>query len=283
MGGQGNQMFQYAFGRYFAIKNNTSLYLDLSILEDKTPRIDFTIRDYKLDVYNLKAKKISRMQRFICFNRYLRKIRRFFGIGFNEITEHQIGFDKELLKLQGHLFLTGYWQSEKYFSEISQHIREEFKLKEKFKPENQIINKILNTESVSIHIRRGDYVNNATNASIYCECDNVYYEKAINIIERSVHKPLHFYIFSDDAAWVRLNFRLTSPYDIISNENQNQAYQELQLMSLCKHNIIANSSFSWWAAWLNNNPSKIVIAPIKWFRDKDANSKDITPEEWIKI
>jgi len=197
------------------------------------------------------------------------------------IRERYFHFDPQIIRKYNYAIFDGYWQSEKYFIDIKNIITEELSLKKKYidEIEKNLINKIKNNNSVSIHIRRGDYVNDKTTNLHHGTCPLDYYHRAIKIILANNKKSI-FFIFSDDIDWVKKNLKLLHPSFFISG---NKDYEDLFLMSLCKHNIIANSSFSWWAAWLNNNPNKTVAAPKKWFNNPHQNTKDLIPKPWIKI
>jgi hypothetical protein len=161
-------------------------------------------------------------------------------------------------------------------------VRKEFTLKEPLSAISQeYTNKILDTKNaVSIHIRRGDYVLNTSTNKHHGVCNLDYYEAAVEYIREKI-ESLTFFIFSDDIAWVKENLKLDNAVFVSSPEIKD--YEELILMSKCKHNIIANSSFSWWGAWLNQNPDKIVIAPRQWTTKKTADELDILPKSWIQI
>lgn len=172
----------------------------------------------------------------------------------------------------------GYYQSEKYFKEITNIIRKDFTFPKPVDIINQkLINQIDNTESVSIHIRRGDYLNIPNTQNI---CSISYYKKAINLILKNISNP-QFYIFSNDINWCKQHLQIDKAIFISNNTGKN-SFIDMQLMSCCKHNIIANSTFSWWGAWLNNNPNKIIISPNKWMNDTNGTG-DIIPNDWIKI
>ncbi|MCK4744844.1 alpha-1,2-fucosyltransferase, partial [Candidatus Parcubacteria bacterium] len=197
------------------------------------------------------------------------------------ITKEQHShFDSKILKLIGNIYLDGYWQSEKYFKNIENSIRKEFTLKNDLQLKaKKLLRKIKNTESISIHIRRNDYISHKPANQYHGVCHLSYYKKAINVIIKKIDDP-HFFVFSDDIDWCKKNLKIKFPTIFVEG---NKDYEDLILMSKCKHNIIANSTFSWWGAWLNNNPNKIVIAPKKWFRKKSINTKDLIPKTWIKI
>ena len=290
MGGLGNQMFQYAFGRMLAEKNNTQVLLDLSSF--KKQQVNITTRKYELDIFNLNTKIATKNdKRFIAFPSYrfkeylINMLSKLFVKNINKIQyikEISCEYNPDIILDCDNIYLEGYWQSEKYFKDIESIIRSNFNFNLKAERENEIIgNKILSEYSVSIHIRRGDYVNNYKTNIHHGECSLEYYEDAISLINKKVKDPV-YYIFSDDIEWAKRNIKMNVSKTFINNNN-GRDYEDLRLMSQCRHNIIANSSFSWWGAWLNNNPDKIIIAPKRWFNDKSINTNDIIPKEWIKI
>ena len=136
--------------------------------------------------------------------------------------------------------------------------------------------------SVCIHIRRGDYVEDIITNQFHGVCNLDYYYRSIEYIASKIKNP-YFFVFSDDPLWVKQNLILKYPCDYIDQNFGKKDYEDMRVISKCKHNIIANSSFSWWGAWLNINPNKIVIAPKNWFKSKAINTKDLIPESWFKI
>ena len=185
--------------------------------------------------------------------------------------------------LRPYRYYRGYWQNEGYFVDIEPMIREAFQfniniLSEKTKA---IASKMNRELSVSIHVRRGDYENLPEAKAMHggiCSLD--YYHKAIDFIRQRLGSNICFYLFSDDVNWMEENLQLENRCIIDWNQGED-SWQDMYLMSCCRHHIIANSSFSWWAAWLNPNKSKIVLTPNKWFNHTDAVG--IVPESWIKI
>lgn len=291
LGGLGNQMFQYAFGRQLAIINSTCLKVDLRTLNDNTPRDNFTYRNYELDCFNLNAEIAGErdLNKFVPvkskLKRIINRVKKFTGI-IKFINEDKFSFQPEVLTTGKNIYLKGYWQSEKYFGQISEKIKEDFTLKECYLNRISLTESIirikeviLKTDSVAVHFRRGDYVTNPLTSQHHGVCSNKYYQDAICLLKSKIGKP-HFFLFSDEPEWLKTNFTLREPFTIIEN---NPGFVDLYLMSLCKHNIIANSSFSWWGAWLNNNPEKIIIAPYKWFREPAINTHDLIPEGWIRL
>jgi len=272
LGGLGNQMFQYAVGRHLSIKNSDSLMLDLTDLL-KREDIDYTPREFELDIFDVKyTGKILASERRTFKERFALKYLT------RRVDEIDYIFDPEVLGLKGNLYLNGFWQNEKYFNGIEDIIRQDFTLKAKVLPLNDLtVKKISSINSVSVHFRRGDYLSNPTAKNIHGVVEVGYYKKALTKISELVESP-HFFIFSDDIDWVRENFVFEQEHTFISHDAC--AAYDMHLMSLCKHNITANSSFSWWGAWLNRNPDKIVISPQQWI---NAIQTEIVPEHWMKF
>ncbi|MCU4165570.1 alpha-1,2-fucosyltransferase [Carboxylicivirga caseinilyticus] len=291
IGGLGNQMFQLAFGKVLSIKNKTKLKLDTHALEENNASTNsFTAREYELSIfvgetlqiannrdievfYNKKPQIIKRLKKY--FNKYIRNVR----ILVDDNSPHQ-----KLLIKSKYIYLNGYWQSEFYFSEYKTEIFELFQFPSLPVEYTRIQFEISQCNSVSIHIRRGDYASSSYINSIHGLLPMSYYKSSINTIQ-DLYPESHFFIFSDDIEWVKLNFDSNHKQTIVDTSRSNEAHIDMQLMSLCKHNIIANSSYSWWAAWLNQNENKTVIAPKKWFADNkknDTQTKHIIPRAWIQ-
>lgn len=276
MGGIGNQMFQYTAGRCLAIQNKTNLKLDITLLLDRNPRKDFTYRNYELGAFNIQENFVSPLEnKILRVKQILRMI--------NTVKEPHYHFYESMLSVPDNSYLVGYWQSEKYFKDVEDIIRNEFTVKLKAEGINKKIAEEINScEAISIHIRRGDYVSNPETNKYHGLCSLEYYQKAIKKITSYIENP-HFYIFSDDPEWTQKNLDFEYPFKFITHNGSLKGYEDLRLMSLCRYNIIANSSFSWWGAWLNRNPEKIVIAPRKWFNDPSINTDDLIPKSWIRI
>lgn len=281
-------MFQYAFGKALAIKNNTELTLSTSYLQSKLPFKRWTTpMQYELDIFRLKANLeenifSNKLYPFAKMEHLLRE--KMNDSKMNVVKETQFHFQPALLDAPDNSFVKGNFQSEKYFESIESVIRDEFKFTKQLDLENlKWKNEILNSNSVSIHIRRGDYISLKQNANKFAQIPLSYYQSAITYISQNLPSSV-FFVFSDDIKWVKENLISDAPLHFIENNNTPQtSHFDMQLMSLCKHNIICNSTFSWWSAWLNNNPQKMVIAPQNWFADISINSQDIIPDEWIKL
>ncbi len=282
MGGLGNQLFQYAAGRHLALLNNTPLFLDTTFLESTLEGT--TVRKYELGAFNILAEiadeKLFQNFHGSEFSKPDRMLTKIISFGkYNKYKSYEYGFDANLLKLKGNYYLKGFFQSEKYFKEIGLTIRKELMIKDDFIPkDDQLIQDIKNNNSVAIHIRRGDYIRNLSSMEAHGLCTKDYYTKSIEYMKRELGNDLHFYLITDDAKWVQQEMRWDINCTLIENKT---TIEDFYLMSLCKHNIIANSTFSWWAAWLNNNENKKVILPKHWLNNLLSESIDIAPKNWI--
>lgn len=285
-GGLGNQLFQYAAGKSLAEKYNVALKLDLSHIK-ADPKGAYTKRELELNDFNVVYTEATEEEVkpyiSIASNKYLRVLCRKFPALFKKayITESGNLFHANFNSYKDNTYLDGFWQSEKYFSAIRPQLLKELTIREVL-PEalNVYLQQIKNSNSVSLHVRRGDYVNNQTVNSFHGTMDLSYYENALNSIKAkySVDK---LFIFSDDIVWCKQNMKFSIDTIFVEFESAVAGSMEMMLMSNCKHNIIANSSFSWWAAWLNQNNEKMVVAPKKWFINID--NPDIYPQTWIKL
>lgn len=287
MGGMGNQMFQYAAARRIAEVRKTQIKLDLSFLMAAPPDHTVIKRNYELGVLSIIESFASEPEiKDIFFKNYGKLISRFrekiLPTWF--VREPHFNYQDFLKKAPSRTYLDGYWQTEKYFIDIDAIIRKEFSFKIKPDSQNQaILDQIKNTGfPVSLHVRRGDYVSNPYTLSYHGLCDMEYYRNAVGIISQRIQNP-HFFIFSDEPDWVKDNLEIDFPKTYIDHNKGSKSYEDMRLMSSCKHHIIANSSFSWWGAWLNPDPGKIVIAPRKWFNNDQVDSRDLIPETWIKL
>ena len=278
-GGLGNQMFQYAFGRAVAEKLKTTLKLDLNWFNEENR---LSARNYELSCFNVQenfasdeeiefCKMQKRNSMFGPMRKLLGKPKYYVG---NYVEKELFVYEKEVFNQCINTYFDGHWQCYKYLEKIREILLQEFSPKKNLKGIN-------NANSVSIHVRRGDYIHNSEVNKVHGLCSPDYYNRAINTIASKVINP-HFFLFSDDIDWVKKNFQINYPATAIDCNDINSGYIDMMLMKDCKHNILANSSFSWWGAWLNKNPEKIVIAPDKWFND-DRNTNDLILEDWIRI
>ncbi|MCX6175445.1 MAG: alpha-1,2-fucosyltransferase [Ignavibacteriales bacterium] len=196
--------------------------------------------------------------------------------------ERSLSYDDNYLLSLKDVYFWGYWQSEKYFKSIEGILRKEISLINKLDVQNAELAKLIaNSESVCVHIRNGDYFYDEKIRNNIGILPIEYYYIAIDCILREVNNP-HFYIFSNNIKWVNENFKIKQPHTIISN-NSEKSHLDLYLMSQCKHFITANSSFSWWGAWLSDAKNKIVYTPNPWCKNPLYNPVDIHPSNWKKI
>lgn len=280
MGGLGNQMFQYAAGRALALKLGTKLSVDLSFLQRPTEGA-YTKRDYELCIFSGSPRTNGFVE-----NIYIRlagKIRR--KLNWPPILplifqENNMDYDARFADLRDPVILIGYWQSEKYFRQFRRTLLDDFNITAARSTEARAIHYDIQRQHspVALHFRRGDYVTLASAAAVHGAMSNAYYESAIALVLKKVPQA-HFFIFSDDPKWVSENIRLPNATIIKGLK----AYEDLWLMSSCRHNIIANSSFSWWGAWLGTQKDKIVIAPKYWFQDREVKTPDLIPDSWIRL
>lgn len=283
-GGLGNQMFQYATAR--SITKTKNIIVDLSFLNaNNHSNIEFTARGYELNVF-----KNLRMLRT---NRILVRLLRNPGFGyrllqfFSKIKPGKVitlrnAIPKSKLNSASLIYMDGYFQEPSLFESIRSTLLNDFDLNHLGKTAAHTIGDIIaSTNSISIHIRRGDYLKPSIN-EVHGILPWDYYKNAIEKMNLNVENPIYF-IFSDDPEWCVKNIILP-PNQQSYFISGNSMYEDLRLMASCKHNIIANSTFSWWGAWLNKNPEKSIIAPKDWFKNTVLNSANkIIPENWIKI
>lgn len=281
-GGLGNQLFQYATGYALARASNGELLIDTTRLDGTSPIPGDTYRPYALDAFHIPTRRASSEQ--------IRTVRHPFGTASRIIEivtlklfrRYYIGWDPSVLKRRGNVYLNGYFQSPKYFESERDALLKIFSLREEFGLEaRRIFAQIQASDAVSIHVRRGDYVANTKPHDTPDICSLEYYAKAVAKIRERISNPVWF-VFSDDMSWVTRNLALPGRTVYVSGNTIPDAH-ELMLMAECDHNIIANSSFSWWGAWLNQNPLKIVVAPMPWFNTKKDQHKDLIPESWIRL
>ena len=286
IGGLGNQMFQYATGRSLAHKLNTELKLDISGFER------YTLRRYELSPFNIVENFATNDD--ICATKYRARslaVRIIDKISnksphpgkFYFREKRLFHFDSAVLDLSDGFYLEGSWQSPLYFQNIEDVIRKDFTLKGALSEASlNVESKIKSCNSFSLHIRRGDYVQNPETNKVHGVCDMRYYEDAVEyLLER--FDNLYCFIFSDEPDWAKDNLRLPCPVTVVGHNGQNKDYEDMILLSCCTHHIIANSTFSWWGAWLGNAPDKIVVAPKKWTNAPEYDVKNLIPGGWVQL
>ena len=273
-GGLGNQLFQYAAGRALAERHGVQLRLDLRALHNRNTTD--TPRSYALAPFAVTGSlaswldlRVIAIQERVGIAAKLKEV----GHGYNA------AFDQA-----GHrIYLEGYWQTERYFTSIEPTIRQEFRLLSSLSQQNAaLLDAISGGNAISVHVRRGDYASNPVTNAYHGLIGLEYYTAAAERIIGEV-SDAHFYVFSDDQEWAHSNLRLPGPMTFVGRHTVNDAHEDLRLMSACQHHIIANSSFSWWGAWLSDRPGKVVIAPRSWFRDSTIDTSDVCPSTWIRL
>jgi hypothetical protein len=279
-GGLGNQMFQFAYGYARALRLNAELQLDLSYFDKDARHGGFAIERFELSdkaeliKLGFWSKTLVKLEEQV-----IGRVDRVRGIVHEERT-----LENRFFKYGSQLYLNGFWQNPSLFDVYTQQIKRAFRLKS-FDYSSEFLNvksEILHSQSVGVHFRRGDYVSDKNAASVHGVLGEAYYLKAVQKIEESIECPRYF-VFSDDikAAKKELDFLENAVFvDSVSDS----MVADMHLMSLCKYNIIANSTYSWWSAWLNDNDMKMVVAPKQWFSNQEKNQQcKIIPSEWITV
>lgn len=284
-GGLGNQMFQYAAGRALADRLGVELLLDTRAFEHALAFQPFTRRAYALSPFKLRARLATAADLkgwpvwVVEIGMRLRFVRPLFRRWH---FESAITYDPGLRTLHEPVCLVGYWQSERYFIDFADGIRADFTLRDRLCGANARLLELAHSAgSVSLHVRRGDFVGLKNAAQVHGLCSIDYYRHAIDLVRKRCPE-CHFLIFSDDPQWACAELPLDASAVFVTG-NAEKPEQDLILMSACNHHIIANSSFSWWGAWLAVNPSKIVIAPKQWFLNAPHDISDLIPDGWIRM
>lgn len=288
MGGLGNQLFQYSLGRRLSIERGSDLILDLKLVGRDYE--DIYAHDFQLDDFDINAEVTDSSDRQLGPDEVRRKAvkgasmlsPRLSTMLFGEYRETaQYEFDPAVLNLSGDVTLHGYWQSWKYFDTIREELLSELTLKNGSSVENQRLeSEIAVSTAVSLHVRRGDYVN------MGMDLPPAYYRRALQRITEDLNNPTVF-VFSDDMEWVRQNESEVVPdSDIeiryVTGNSIEDPHEDMRLMWSCDHNVISNSTFSWWGAWLNRKDEKRIVAPQSWF-SQDVSELDIVPPEWDTV
>jgi hypothetical protein len=286
--GLGNQMFQYAAGLSLSERLNVPLLLEISWFDDtskhQTPR-NFELSNYNIDLSFADAALIDRDFRFKGSNlmqRIRNKWNRTQPLHRQRIyQEAHFHYDTNFDQLTSPVMISGYWQSERYFKPIESIIRETFIL-DIPKHLEHWVSSMQEGISVSIHIRRGDMISNPDVTRVHGYCNLDYYLRAISFMNERYNK-VRYFVFSDDLAWCKSNLPAELDLVFVEGNSGNEAYWDIQLMRNCHHHIIANSSFSWWGAWLNPTKEKIVIAPVQWFAQSPHQTHDLIPSSWVRL
>lgn len=286
IGGLGNQMFQYAAGRALSLERGIPLRLDISDFANYELHQGFELQrvfNCTADIANetdvrrtLGWQFMSSVRRVVSRSSMAALRRKAF------VIEPHFHYWPGIKNVPSDCYLMGYWQSEKYFLAAAAQIRKDFSFRSPLEHANSEFSKQIDqTCAVSLHVRRGDYVHNSKTAATYELCSLDYYNASIRHVAERVHNP-NFFIFSDDITWAKSNLKIDYPSQYVEHNHGAGSYNDMRLMSLCKHNIIANSSFSWWGAWLNPSFEKIVVAPKQWFASQ-TDLRDLFPKDWVTL
>jgi hypothetical protein len=280
-GGLGNQLFQYAAGRTIALETGRKLLLDPSAYREDR------LRSYQLDHFAIAARPLRagdvpllKLRRSRLRGLVPRRWR--YGIVREAFPARVPVWPEAPVDDAGTPYLIGYWQSERYFAAVADTIRRELRVKAAPDGANaRLLDEIAACDAVAIHVRRGDYVSNPAATAYHGLCGLEYYAAAIRRLSGKVSQP-HFFVFSDDLDWVRENLDTGHPTTWVG-DNADTPWEDLRLMAACRHFIVANSSFSWWGAWLGAWPGKQVIAPARWFRADHGGEGEIVPAGWLRM
>jgi len=280
-------MFQYASAYACAYRMKAVLQLATDMFDDYRLHQGFELNDiFSISVPVCTAnelKKVLGWRTMPSVRKLLSRYRQLSYLDGNAVFEPHFEYWVDLDNfISNKSYIHGYWQSERYFKNQAGLIRKEFQFRNAPDQLNSVVlHEIQKAPSASIHVRRGDYLN-AKTATVHSLCSEEYYFKAIKLLQACI-PGIRFFVFSDDVGWVK---QVLVPHYkemvVVDHNRKKNSFNDMLLMSKCEHHIIANSSFSWWGAWLNPNPDKIVIAPSKWFTN-NKNSADIIPKEWMRI
>ncbi|TRZ49946.1 alpha-1,2-fucosyltransferase [bacterium] len=285
-GGLGNQLFQYATGRALAIRKGVALKLDTSWFGNQSKR-QYQLSHFKItaaiatpdEVAKLRGENVSGIRAWV--SRYLQSLRPYYKRSV--FNEQYFYFDTLVFNAARDVYLEGYWGSEKYFTVVAETIRSELTVKDPWDDENWgMYQQICEVDSISLHVRRGDYANDPANNQAFGTCALEYYYQALALLIGRLRNP-HVFVFSDDIEWVQKNLVLKAPHTYMSHNGPGREYEDLRLMSHCRNHITANSTFSWWGAWLSPFQDKIVIAPKRWYRNMNRDTRDLLPRDWIQV
>jgi len=286
IGGLGNQMFQYASGRALSLVRNTPFKLDIQDFACYELHNGFELKRIfglqtelasENDIRDVLGWRAHPLVRTRLFREQLKILR-----GGKLFVDTQFSSWREIFEVPDSCYVMGNWQTEMYFKDVKDTIRSDFTFKFPLIGENAALAKKINSSvAVSLHVRRGDIAANPASLAFHGLCSLEYYQRAIEYLAARVPN-LEFYVFSDDIPWVKENLKLPYPCSYIDHNKGIDSYNDMHLMSLCRHHIIANSSFSWWGAWLNSSEDKVVVAPKLWFA-AEFDSSDIIPVGWVKL
>jgi hypothetical protein len=283
-GGLGNQMFQYALGRALQHRRGDELRLDVTYLLGSSVFKWDVPRSYDLDVFQLQS-AFSYVPRLLRRASWTLDEAEAVPKRQTFVEEKEFGFHPGILDLtEPNLYLDGYWQSESYFAEIQREIRAAFQFRMPLSPAGrQMAHMLASVNSVCVNVRRGDYVTSESTRNTLGFVGEDFYRRGVDWIKANIPDPWLF-VNSDDMPWCREHLKFDLPTTYFGEECAGWKFgEQLQLMTMCKHFLIPNSTFAWWAAWLGTRDGKLVACPRRWFRNESISSKDLIPPSWVTL
>ena len=280
LGGLGNQLFQYAAARALALRNGSSVGLDLRSLPPPPHHLSYALHHFAVQAETeppgLPPERTTPLRYMIWRT----------GLGSPHfLRERGLHVNLPVLRASDDTYLHGYFQSESYFADHLKQLRQELRIVTPPDLRNsEWLERITgDPQSLSVHIRRGDYVAVGKASNTHGTCDAAYYSRAITHLRMMTGGDVRAYVFSDDPAWVKANLSLDAEMEVVGHNGPTAHYEDLRLMSACRYHIIANSTFSWWGAWLDDRQDKAVIAPQRWFATNGPSNPDILPADWVRV
>ncbi|OCP36447.1 alpha-1,2-fucosyltransferase [Ensifer sp. LC163] len=282
LGGLGNQMFQYAAGRSLASASGQTLKLDLTEMQSYKTWA-FGLEQFAIQAESARAEEVPARPGKGLFNKVKSRLLPT-APACIVAKERANTFDATILDLRGPVHLQGYWQTEKYFASVAGVVRQEFQLKAPFSASrHEVLQQVRAADApISVHVRRGDYVSNPSANAVHGTCEPEWYAEAMRQMAARLDNP-SFFVFSDDPAWARANLPSSASMVVVEPQADGKDGEDMHLMAACRAHIIANSTFSWWGAWLNPRADKHVIAPTQWFRSREHDASDILPSTWQRL
>ncbi|MEY3541828.1 MAG: hypothetical protein RLZZ204_640, partial [Bacteroidota bacterium] len=275
----GNQLFQYAAGLSLSLKHQTQLKTAVQFKNSDTSR-SLGLSHFNLNLIEATREDVNQLYSGSAVDRAIQAVlpAQFKHVYKEKHFAYQSGFEK----LGSNVYLKGYWQSERYFSTIANQVKDIFTLQPQcYSNILPLIEEIKRNESVSIHVRKGDYLLHPY-SDYYASLESTYYNNALAALQENLPQ-LKLYVFTDDPKWVEENLALPQPFTLISGVQTRSMYEDFQAMLSCKYHIIANSSFSWWTAWLSARKGKKVVAPKEWFKSGPSDTADLIPKSWLTV
>ncbi|THD43820.1 MAG: alpha-1,2-fucosyltransferase [Bradyrhizobium sp.] len=286
--GLGNQLFMAALGLRLAQERKVRLIFDASAYLPREADRTYQLTNFSIAATTLSApeKKGFARSPLRFLNPQYRLAKRLASMRRHNFVRQRIWeFDHDVVKVVAPVYLEGYWQTERYFSNVEGLIRQQFQLRQPITERRREWVKSIaraGASAVSLHVRRGDYVTQAQSGGALWLCPAEWYASAMTAIAEQIEAP-QFFVFSDDPGWARANLPDTWPRNFIEPDADGRDFEDLYVMSTCRHHVIPNSTFSWWGAWLNPRRDKTVIAPLKWFTTQSIDTSDMTPANWRRI